>query len=97
MTDLNHLGDNETHTLRISSQALASPDRSVPSPMPGLNRAVKRGAERAGAALNAVRIELAALNSETTGLNPYAMAGRRDAAARVHAALDARTNPGDTA
>ncbi|MFG3403728.1 hypothetical protein [Streptomyces sp. NPDC048142] len=60
-------------------------------------REEKQRAERAGAALNAVRTELAALNSETTGLNPYAMAGRRDAVARVHAALDAHTNPGDTA
>ncbi|MFE5864321.1 hypothetical protein [Streptomyces virginiae] len=60
-------------------------------------REEKHRAEQAGAALSAVRTELAALNSQTTGLNPYAMAGRRDAVARVHAALDARTNPGDTA
>ncbi|MFF8918032.1 hypothetical protein ACF08M_33200 [Streptomyces sp. NPDC015032] len=59
-------------------------------------REEKQRAKRAEAALNAVRTELAALNSETTGLNPYAMAGRRDAVARVHAVLDARTNSGDT-
>ena len=34
-----------------------------------------------------VRAELTALNSETAGLNPYAMAGRRDAVARIRAAL----------
>jgi len=58
-------------------------------------RAIENGerAERAEAALNAVRAELTALNSETTGLNPYAMAGRRDAVARVRAALDTHTNP----
>ncbi|MER6520060.1 hypothetical protein ABT246_24800 [Streptomyces sp. NPDC001553] len=60
-------------------------------------REEKQRAERAVAALNAVRTELAALNSETTGLNPYAMAGRRDAVARIHAALHASANPGDTA
>ncbi|MFF2009152.1 hypothetical protein ACFVWY_08775 [Streptomyces sp. NPDC058195] len=43
-----------------------------------------QGAE---AAVARVRAELHALNSETR-LNPAAMAGRRDAVARVRAALD---------
>jgi uncharacterized coiled-coil DUF342 family protein len=56
---------------------------------------VEERAKQAEAALNAVRAELDALNSQTAGLNPYAMAGRRDAVARVRAALDAHTNPKD--
>lgn len=44
-------------------------------------------ANRYRARTDAVTAELTSLNGETAGLNPYAMAGRRDAVARVRAAL----------
>ena len=44
-------------------------------------------ANRYRARTDAVRAELTALNGETAGLTPHAMAGRRDAVARVRAAL----------
>ena len=47
----------------------------------------------AEAAIGRVRAELHALNSEVRGLNPVALAGRRDAVARVLAALDEHQDP----
>ncbi|MFF2411782.1 hypothetical protein [Streptomyces sp. NPDC058092] len=44
-------------------------------------------ANRYRARTDAVKAELHALNSETRGLNPVALAGRRDAVARIRAAL----------
>ncbi|MGW1409406.1 hypothetical protein [Streptomyces sp. NPDC002403] len=44
-------------------------------------------ANRYRARTDAVRAELTALNGETAGLNPVALAGRRDAVARIRAAL----------
>ncbi|WP_331756332.1 hypothetical protein OHA04_45475 (plasmid) [Streptomyces sp. NBC_01590] len=44
-------------------------------------------ANRYRARADAVKAEFHALNSETKGLNPFAMAGRRDAVARMKAAL----------
>ncbi|MFB7222425.1 hypothetical protein [Streptomyces sp. NPDC056227] len=44
-------------------------------------------ANRYRARTDAVKAELHALNSETRGLNPIALAGRRDAVARIRAAL----------
>ncbi|MFG3244131.1 hypothetical protein [Streptomyces sp. NPDC048157] len=46
-------------------------------------------ANRYRARTDAVRAELTALNSETRGLNPFAMAGRRDAVACIRATLQA--------
>ncbi|MES9587798.1 hypothetical protein ABWK57_02690 [Streptomyces sp. NPDC094045] len=45
-------------------------------------------AEQAEAALARVRAELHALASEVRGISPIALAGRRDAVARIRAALD---------
>ncbi|MCX5112189.1 hypothetical protein OOK13_40360 [Streptomyces sp. NBC_00378] len=44
--------------------------------------------EKAEAALARVRAELHALASEVRGIGPIALAGRRDAVARIRAALD---------
>ncbi|MDR3079618.1 MAG: hypothetical protein LBV60_01590 [Streptomyces sp.] len=44
--------------------------------------------DKACDAVERARAELARLNGETRGLNPYALAGRRDAVARIRAALD---------
>ncbi|WP_331731838.1 hypothetical protein OG298_45175 (plasmid) [Streptomyces sp. NBC_01005] len=44
-------------------------------------------ANRYRARTDAVRAELTALKGETAGLNPVALAGRRDAVARIRAAL----------
>ncbi|MFB8035898.1 hypothetical protein ACFC5Z_23705 [Streptomyces sp. NPDC056004] len=44
--------------------------------------------EKAEAGIERVRAELHALNSEVRGIGPIALAGRRDAVARIRAALD---------
>ncbi|MFJ3258475.1 hypothetical protein ACIPK9_37310 [Streptomyces sp. NPDC086771] len=49
---------------------------------------LSRRAEQAEAALARVRAELHALASEVRGISPIALAGRRDAVARIRAALD---------
>ncbi|MCJ0875657.1 hypothetical protein [Streptomyces sp. AP-93] len=97
------IAETELHVLRSGLRASGADPTQIQNLWAQIRlrnrqwREEKQRADQAGAALNAVHTELAALSSETTGLNPYAMAGRRDAVARVHAALDARTNPGDTA
>ncbi|KAB7839466.1 hypothetical protein [Streptomyces mobaraensis] len=96
------IAETELHVLRSGLRASGADPTQIQNLWAQIRlrnrqwREEKQRAERAGETLNAVRTELAALNSETAGLNPYAVAGRRDAVARVHAALDAHTNQGDT-
>ncbi|WP_329592165.1 hypothetical protein OG195_27385 [Streptomyces sp. NBC_01362] len=54
------------------------------------DRAIENGkrAEQAEAGIARVRAELHALASEVRGISPIALAGRRDAVARIRAALD---------